>query len=487
MSLLYHFNGLDFKSKQDLYNLKKMKTLKDLALEHNNRSPYVQKIHNLNRFSSKNSLELCDILWEKWGGDGNIYQNAIKQAFEKHNIETILNMYEYEPGTPPGSPPKKKFDTLTPTPASDSKTELIFNFVDSNIDSHIKINLTDDNNTETDSDFSPEDLLKLVNTDDFCIQIANSLKKLYKEKEKKYKTMQNHSISASPIINTAFITKAKTLSKLAREKYDEFNESENKVILIRKKLIRVITDEKMGILSINLKSIRHQLCTQIFILSKGPQPFINTFMNIVFSGTQKIELAKKYAYVFQNIGVLLGGEVIITSPKDMIEQTDIKSVGVLMKGLENIIFVDEINSNVMCFEQIAKIVHFLNKYTGMSIMMVSGYQKDMDEYFLTETNNIYSSNDLLNIFITEISKKLGSNPFTKKIGLYIYTLIVNISSQNKKLLSNQNDMIDLSIVFLNLYYRLKSQNSIDNILIVNQTFKRFLINKGLNLVIKHQN
>ena len=466
-----------------------MKTLKDLALEHNSRSPYVQRIHNIIRFSFKNYLELCDILWEKWGGDGNIYGNAIKQALEKDSIETILNMYEYEPGTPPGSPPKKKFDTLTPTPKPDSKMELNFNFVDSNIDSSIKINLTDDNNTDTDNDFGPEDLLKLVNTDDFCIQIANSLKKLYKEKEKKYKTMQSHSISVSPIINTAFITKAKTLSKLATEKYNEFNDSESKVILIRKKLIRAITDEKMGIVSINLKSIRQQLCSQIFILSKGPQPFINTFVNIVFSGTQKIELARKYAYVFQNIGVLLGGEVIITSPKDMVEQTDIKSVGVLMKGLENIIFVDEISSNVRCFEQIAKIVHFLNKYTGMSIMMVSGYQKDMDNYFLTGTENNYSSNDLLNIFITEITKKLETNLFTKKIALYIYTLIVNISTQNKKLLSNRDDMIDLSIVFLNLYYRdkWKSQNSIDNILVINQTFKRFLINKGFNLRIKSQN
>ena len=51
MPLIYHFNGLDFKSKQDLYNLKKMKTLKDLALEHNSRSPYVQRIHNIIRFS----------------------------------------------------------------------------------------------------------------------------------------------------------------------------------------------------------------------------------------------------------------------------------------------------------------------------------------------------------------------------------------------------------------------------------------------------
>lgn len=474
----YHFNGLEFKSKEDLYNLNKMKTLKDLALEYNSRTPYLQKIHNIQKnYNFKNYKELCDLLWEKWGGDG-----VGDDTKKEDNIETILAMYEYESGTPPGSPPKKRFDNITPTPSSDSKNKMIFNFDKSHIDTRIKIDLTPIELVTEDNNFNPKDLLDLVNTDDFCIKIANSLKKLYKEKEQKYKTMQKHTISDSPIINKAFVIRAKSLNKLATEKYNEFNSSENKITFIRKKLIRAITDKNFGIVSITQPNVRQQLCNQIFILSKGYEQFINTFVNMIFSGNQKIELAKKCAYVFQNMGILLSGEVITTFPKDIVEQTDIKSVGVLMKGLENIIFIDDIDSNVKCFESIAKFVHFLNKYPGVSIIMVAGYQKEMDKYFFENNQDIYSRNELVNIFFAEVNKKLENKLFTKEIALYIYNIIVNISNQNQTIFSSQNDMVNLSIIFLNSYYNNKWSKKIqelnNNILIINQVFRQFLINKG---------
>jgi hypothetical protein len=467
----YYFKDLEFKSKEDLYNLKKLKTLKELAFEFNNRTTYNNKILNVNkRFNLENFKEMCDILWEKWGGDGYHFET------KEYNIKDILNMYEYEEGTPPGSPPKRRFDTLTPTP---TPNKLFFNFEDTNIE----INLTEctEKVFTNDNNFGPKELLNLVNTDDFCIKIANSLKELYKEKETKYKIIQNHTISESPIIKATFVTKTKTLSKLASEKYNEFVDPESKIEFVRRQLIKAITDENLGIVSINQDNLRHQFCKQIFILSKGCQPFINTFINIVFSGNQTVELAKKYAYIFENIGVLLTGKVIVISPKDIVEQTDIKSISVLMKGLENIIFIDRIISNVNCFEPIAKIIHFLNKYTGMSIMMISGFQKEIDKYFFTD---IYSNNDLLNIFLSEVNKKLKKDIITKEIALYIYTIILNISNQNKQIFNNKDDMINLSIIFLNLYYNDKwNAKETDNILMINQTFNEFLINKGYNLEI----
>jgi hypothetical protein len=45
-------------------------------------------------------------------------------------------------------------------------------------------------------------------------------------------------------------------------------------------------------------------------------------------------------------------------------------------------------------------------------------------------------------------------------------------------------MINLSIIFLNLYYNDKwNAKETDNILMINQTFNEFLINKGYNLEI----
>ena len=80
---------------------------------------------------------------------------------------------------------------------------------------------------------------------------------------------------------------------------------------------------------------------------------------------------------------------------------------------------------------------------------------------------------------------MGEDIFTEEISLYIYTLIVNISNQNKKIFINQNDMINLSINFLFLYYndikyKWSKKDQETNILIINHTFNTFLINKGYN-------
>ena len=72
--------------------------------------------------------------------------------------------------------------------------------------------------------------------------------------------------------------------------------------------------------------------------------------------------------------------------------------------------------------------------------------------------------------------------FTKEIALYIYNIIVNISNQNQTIFNSQNDMVNLSIIFLNSYYNNKWSKKIqelnNNILIINQVFREFLINKG---------
>ena len=474
----YHLYGFDFLTKEDVYKLNITK-LKTVCIEYNKDKVYAQKIHNVTKkYTNNNFIELADLFWEKLNNDFETKKNSVEEMCQEMSIEDILNMYEYEEGTPPGTPPKIRFANLTPTPAVENKNTLFFSFNESSIDKKIKVNLTQ-NKEESfvyDNDFGPEELLKLVNTDDFCIKIANSLKKLYKEKKHNYKTMKKHTISDSDIINTAFLTKTKTLAKLAFEKYNEFDNPDTKIHFVREKLIKAITNEKYGIVSINDTKVKQQLCNQLFILSKGHIPFINTFSNLVFD---TMKLAKTYAYVFKNAGVLLGGEVIITSAKDMIETKDIKSVSILMRGLENVI---ECNQTDKTFEPVTKILNFLNKYIGMSVIIVSGCETKIGKYFFTD---IYSKNDLFNIFFQEIIKKLGKDIFTEEIALYIYTLIVNISNQNKKIFINENDMINLSMNFLFLYYndikyKWSKKDQETNILIINQTFNTFLINKGYN-------
>ena len=148
------------------------------------------------------------------------------------------------------------------------------------------------------------------------------------------------------IINTAFLEKLKVLASIAQKNLNKFISPTNPNLIkfVREKLILSITDEEDGIVSIigaSRVQIRNQLCKMLYILSKGYYPFMDAFLNLVFtgpSGVGKTKLAKTYAFVFENSGILLRGDLIIASAKDMVGeyvgQSAIKSAGVLMKALE---------------------------------------------------------------------------------------------------------------------------------------------------------
>ena len=407
----------------------------------------------------------------------------------------------------------------------------------------------EDTSVNNPNDVTPEILLKLIKSDEFCLKIATSLRDIYKVKKEKYikleekikesiridqyeKNKMSNVVNSSDldkmfpmiITNTAFLIKLETLKNLSDKKYNEFLPLDKKVIKdIRNKFILAITDTEDGIISISGESrklIRNQLCKQLFILSKGYRPFMDAFLNMVFTGPAgvgKTKLAKSYGFVFQNSGILLQGELIVLSPKDMIGeyvgQTAVKTAGMLMKGLESVIFIDEAYQLMPCVngtitdaqksfgpEAITEIVNFLDKNVGMSIMIVAGYQREIDGCFFAANQGLrrrfpinikipkYSNTDLLNIFLNESVRRIGDNIFDKEIARYIYTIIVKLDEQDNTIFSNQaGDMMNLSSMFLNSYfgsYAYGWGKYEDDLHIVNETFNLFLRNKGYSMNIK---
>lgn len=406
----------------------------------------------------------------------------------------------------------------------------------------------EDTSVNNPNDITPEILLKLIKSDDFCIKIATSLKDIYKVKKEKYikleekikesiridkyeKNKMMGVVSSSdldkmfPMIvtNTAFLIKLETLKDLSDKKYKEFSRLDKDVIkVIRKKFNLAIKDPEDGIISISGESrklIRNQLCKQLFILSKGYRPFMDAFLNMVFTGPAgvgKTKLAKTYGFVFQNSGILLQGELIVLSPKDLVGEyvgaTAIKTAGTLMKGLESVIFIDEAYQIMPCEngtiiegktfgpEAITEIVNFLDKNIGMSIMIVAGYEREMNGCFFAANQGLrrrfpiniqipkYSNTDLLNIFLNESVKRIGSNIFDEEIARYIYTIIVKLDEHDNTIFGNQaGDMMNLSSMFLNSYFGSYAYNwgtYKDDLYIVNETFNLFLRNKGYIMTIK---
>jgi hypothetical protein len=475
------------------------------------------------------------MIWEKWGGDEGWERHKKSQS----KSDTPLDIQSTNDDPPNEIPPPTK----KPIPEALKKFEYKYDDID--IMKHIKIELkkyTPGSPEPPDADdISPEELIALVNEDDFCIKVAKSLKDIYKAKLEKYQKLQkktlqsitndtaekNEMLLTSSIekqeldrlfpmitINTVFLKKLKALSRLAVTKGREYNIPNNPSVIqmVRKNLLEAITDEEDGILSVTGVSrvkIRNQLCKTLYILSKGYRPFMDAFLNLVFTGPAgvgKTKLAKTYSFVFEKTGILLRGDLIIASQKDMVGEyighTAIKSVGVLMKGLEGVILIDEAYQKMQCSngvlekdsksfgpEAITEIVNFLDKYMCMSIIIVAGYEREMENCFFGANEGLnrrfssYSNSDLLSIFIKGVNTKIGENIFTEDIIRYIFTIIVKLSQEKINIFSNQaSDMVNLSSMFLNSYYGSAKINwgedYVSDILIVNSAFNQFLRNKG---------
>ena len=444
--------------------------------------------------------------------------------------------------------PLKIDDKIPPKIPKIKLSKIDYNFTDvMDIEVSLEIYEPTQSVIPTAEDVTPELLLQMINKDDsFCTKVATSLRDIYQIKYEKYKkliekteiSIKNdkeekskmfHAIDKQDldklfpmiITNTAFLTKIEKLTELSLERYRQFSDISPSIIrTVKKNLITAITDEEDGIVSISgdtRATIRNDLCKQLFILSKGYRPFMDAFLNMVFTGPAgvgKTKLAKTFGFVFQNSGILLKGELVVVSPKDMIGEyvghTAVKAAGVLMKGLESIIFLDEAYQLMPCFdgkikedaktfgpEAITEIVNFLDKNIGMSIMIVAGYQREIDGCFFAANEGLrrrfpntigvpsYSNSDLLNIFLNESVKRIGTNIFTKQIAMYIYTLIVKLSEKDPKIFINQaGDMMNLTSMFLSFYYGSYGYDwgTYENdLVIVNGTFNNFLRNKGYKM------
>ena len=135
---------------------------------------------------------------------------------------------------------------------------------------------------------------------------------------------------------------------------------------------------------------------------------MNSFMNMVFTGPAgvgKTKLALSVAYVYEKSGILLKDNIVIVSPKDFVAgyigQTAPKTVGVLMKGIEGVIFIDEAYQIMPCnegkiekgksfgSEAITEIVNFLDKFVGMNITIVAGYEREIDGCFFGANEGLH--------------------------------------------------------------------------------------------------
>jgi len=347
---------------------------------------------------------------------------------------------------------------------------------------------------------------ELVKTDKFIEQFKDSVINLLQYKKRVYsnpEALPKNDVNVS--IYKSIINKIdETLIKIGTKDNKKSNE------FIRKNLLNAINNNKNGMKSlIGREDIMNNIAGMLYAFSKNYRIFTRIFLNFAFfgpAGVGKSKIASVLAYVFKKSGILVIGNVIMTTRADLVGsyvgQTAPKTRKLLFDTLEGILFIDEAYSLTPCPEKpldkdfggeaISELINFIDKTIGLSIIIVAGYKDLMLRCFFPfnegldrrfpykfQLNN-YSSENLTTMLlnILEVDNELKITPHTKN---YIYSLISFLVEKYPNVLKNQagGNMITQSIY---MSYDLEwNKNERDNERIVLSAFEDFIESKNMNV------
>ncbi|HMP28328.1 MAG TPA: AAA family ATPase [Saprospiraceae bacterium] len=220
-------------------------------------------------------------------------------------------------------------------------------------------------------------------------------------------------------------------------------------------------------------TIKNNLAAQIYSFSRGYKTFVNSFNNIAIygpSGSGKTYIAQIISFVFSKIGVLAKNNIKIATKADLTGQyvghTAPRTRASLIETLEGILFIDEayqltdvsIGSKDYGGEAIAEMINFIDKYIGLSIVIVAGYEDKMRQTFMTFNEGLprrfpyiytlesYTNAELTDILINNLISKLPDDIcIDEDTSNYIYSLISTLRTEMPLSLRNQaGDMLNLS-------------------------------------------
>ena len=276
---------------------------------------------------------------------------------------------------------------------------------------------------------SLEEFEKKIQDDSFVNDIINTLKELYEWKKTQYKSrifetkkqyekderiIKSAKLSPDELKELGMATTA-NLKVLIASLNDTLGSVENfgalfiknlnPIPVMRERLESIIYDSEKGLRTLvgkQYKNIKTNICTLISSLSGGMNTFTKTFQNIVITGPAgvgKTTLAKYLAFYYHQAGILATDIVSVITRPDLVGQylgeTGMKTKRKMIDSLEGIIFIDEAyqlggcpESDAYGMESITEIVNFLDKYMALSIVIVAGYENEMNQCFFERNEGL---------------------------------------------------------------------------------------------------
>jgi hypothetical protein len=198
-----------------------------------------------------------------------------------------------------------------------------------------------------------------------------------------------------------------------------------------------------------------------------------------FTVTHNTFSANVLAYVFCKAGILATDTFCPVTRTDLVAgyigQTAPMTRKKLIETLEGVLFIDECyqlcqvdgGSRDFGNESLAEIVNFIDKYIGMSIIIVAGYEAPMMEKFFPSNEGMlrrfphrfvlqpYTNEQLSDILLNFVEEKTETQ-IDRKTGNIIFTMISKVQEKYPDAFQNQaGDMLnlggDLSKSMLSLY------------------------------------
>lgn len=284
---------------------------------------------------------------------------------------------------------------------------------------------------------------------------------------------------------------------------------------IREGLIDALEDPERGLNAIiGREELKDQLASQIYSFSKGYKTFVGSFNNIAIygpAGVGKTRIATTMAFALSKIGILAKDTVKIVTRADLVGQyighTAPRTRSALIETLEGILFIDEAyqltsseGGKDFGGEAITEIVNFLDKYIGLNIVIVAGYEGIMTRQFMTFNEGLprrfpyryvlssYDDTELTDILVSNLKRKLPSSiVLDEDVQNLLFSLVVEIKAKLPDAFKNQaGDMLNLSsslnkTISSSFKVKWKPGNLKNNKTIILAGFQDFLDVKGFFL------
>jgi SpoVK/Ycf46/Vps4 family AAA+-type ATPase len=225
---------------------------------------------------------------------------------------------------------------------------------------------------------------------------------------------------------------------------------------VKDRMRSAIYDEQNGLDTLTgREEVKNFLARMIVAFSRNHKTFSDQFQNFIImgpSGCGKTRLAFVLSHVFSMCGVLLRSSCINVITKADVTTAYVNESGKLMKkklteSLDGVLFIDEaydlcpgrmlMGQKDHSEEAITEMINFLDKYIGLNLVILAGYEDKMKGEFLSANEGIdrrfphkfvlekYSPEDLTDILINLLEGKgLHISKSTQNV-LYTATKVID--------------------------------------------------------------